>query len=94
MQGKVGPRRGVRPCWCSKRAGISPKRMLPPIPALASPPEHVRVGIRASILIQTIAGLVASGVGIALLPAFVGQVQRNGVTIVPLKEKPSRFGWD
>lgn len=48
--------------------------------------EQCRVGgimpevVQEAALVQTVAGLVASGVGIALLPASIARLQRIGVT--------------
>jgi DNA-binding transcriptional LysR family regulator len=44
--------------------------------------------VQESALIQTIAGLVASGVGVALLPASIRRLQRTGLTYRPLRDKP------
>ena len=44
--------------------------------------------VQEATLIQTIAGLVASGVGVALLPASVRRLQRSGVAYRPLLEEP------
>lgn len=44
--------------------------------------------VQEAVLIQTIAGLVASGVGVALLPASVRRLQRSGVAYRPLQEDP------
>lgn len=44
--------------------------------------------VQEAALIQTIAGLVASGVGVALLPASVRRLQRMGVAYRPLQAEP------
>ena len=44
--------------------------------------------VQEATLIQTIAGLVASGVGVALLPASVRRLQRSGVAYRSLLEEP------
>ncbi|MCW8378735.1 LysR family transcriptional regulator [Streptomyces justiciae] len=44
--------------------------------------------IQEAALIQTIAGLVASGVGVALVPASVRRVQKIGVTYRALQDDP------
>lgn len=44
--------------------------------------------VQEAALVQTIAGLVASGVGVALLPASVRRLQQTGVTYRPLQEEP------
>jgi DNA-binding transcriptional LysR family regulator len=44
--------------------------------------------VQDAALIQTIAGLVASGVGVALLPASVRRLQQAGVVYRPLQEEP------
>jgi DNA-binding transcriptional LysR family regulator len=44
--------------------------------------------VQEAALIQTIAGLVASGVGVALLPASVRRLQQAGVAYRPLQEDP------
>jgi DNA-binding transcriptional LysR family regulator len=44
--------------------------------------------VQEATLIQTIAGLVASGVGVALLPASVRRLQRMGVAYRPLQAEP------
>lgn len=41
--------------------------------------------VQEAALVQTIAGLVASGVGVALVPASVRRLQRVGVTYRPLE---------
>ncbi|MFE5563389.1 LysR substrate-binding domain-containing protein [Amycolatopsis japonica] len=44
--------------------------------------------VQDAALIQTIAGLVATGVGVALLPASVRRLQQTGVVYRPLTEDP------
>jgi len=44
--------------------------------------------VQEAALIQTIAGLVASGVGVALVPASVRRLQQAGVAYRPLQERP------
>jgi DNA-binding transcriptional LysR family regulator len=44
--------------------------------------------VQEAAMIQTIAGLVASGVGVALLPASVRRLQRYGVAYRPLDKNP------
>jgi DNA-binding transcriptional LysR family regulator len=44
--------------------------------------------VQDAALIQTIAGLVASGVGVALLPASVRRLQQTGVVYRPLQDEP------
>lgn len=42
--------------------------------------------VQEAALIQTIAGLVASGIGVALLPASVRRLQQEGVVYLPLAD--------
>ncbi|GHE56063.1 LysR family transcriptional regulator [Streptomyces capitiformicae] len=44
--------------------------------------------VQEAALIQTIAGLVASGVGVALIPASVRRIQKIGVTYRALQNEP------
>ncbi|MEU2425483.1 LysR family transcriptional regulator [Streptomyces sp. NPDC007851] len=44
--------------------------------------------VQEAALIQTIAGLVASGVGVALVPASVRRIQKIGVTYRALQHEP------
>lgn len=44
--------------------------------------------VQEAVLVQTIAGLVASGVGVALVPASVRHLQRAGVTYRALRPGP------
>ncbi|MFI7143038.1 LysR family transcriptional regulator [Streptomyces massasporeus] len=44
--------------------------------------------VQEAVLVQTIAGLVASGVGVALVPASVRHIQRAGVTYRALRHNP------
>ena len=56
--------------------------------------EHCRRGdfkphiVQEAALIGTIAGLVASGVGVALLPASVRRMQKIGISYRPLQDNP------
>jgi DNA-binding transcriptional LysR family regulator len=44
--------------------------------------------VQEAALVQTIAGLVASGVGVALIPASVRRIQQTGVTYRALQDEP------
>nr|WP_241266666.1 LysR family transcriptional regulator [Streptomyces scabichelini] len=44
--------------------------------------------VQEAALVQTIAGLVASGVGVALIPASVRRIQKTGVTYRALQDEP------
>lgn len=44
--------------------------------------------VQEAALVQTIAGLVGSGVGVALIPASVRRIQQTGVTYRTLQDEP------
>jgi DNA-binding transcriptional LysR family regulator len=47
-----------------------------------------RIAQRGVWLVQTVLGLVAAGIGLALVPSSAATLRREGVTLHPLKEHP------